>query len=238
MYNDEWTEPPANEAAMWETFEDILDAIASDLSLPLETRVDALEDRYHRLPDGSVRRDALGTIRYRKVSEQSDGREHFLEMARNLLPRIAKELSARRLTPHFVHGWGQLLFCHGYVASHVLDDGDHVEQQRRRHAGSKTVRDEAGVLNAYIATLVLWFMDERGERRKKAEHSASLVIKALLRDDVTLGAEDREWFKAMLSDDGVSGAARQKSTSVVKLREMAVFKIEDMVELHPHLPRG
>jgi hypothetical protein len=239
MYNDDWTRPPGDEAEMWATFADMLDAIAYDISLTVETPEDALADELHLQEDGSFNGNTLSVIRYRGISEENDQREHFLGMAKDLLPLVQRDIQERLLSPQFVQRWGQLLFCHGYAVSFILDDGDHVAAERARYNGARSVQLDAAATNAALAQLVVWFMDNRQQPRKRAERSAAQTITAFLQAKSSeLSDEDRAWFEGMIRKGSITGRARQKRSSDAELREMAADEAMDTTYLHPFFPKG
>lgn len=239
MYNEDWTKPPSDEAEMWATFADVIDAIAYDLSLTVETAEDALTDELHVQEDGSVNRNTLSVVRYRGISEENDQREHFLGMAKDLLRLVRADIQRRSLSPQFVQRWGQLLFCHGFAVAFIMDDGDHVAAERARFNGARTVQLDAAATNAALAQLVVWFMDNRQQPRKVAETSASRTVQAFLQAKAgQLSDEDRKWFEGMVRKGGITGLAQQKRSTEAELRKMAADEAMDTAFLHPFFPRS
>jgi len=64
--------------------------------LPLETKEDALSNKFHRDFRGKAQRDGLRAIRYREIGEELDQREYFLNLGRELLPEVHFMLDQKR----------------------------------------------------------------------------------------------------------------------------------------------
>jgi hypothetical protein len=244
MYNDEWTEPPADEAAMWQKFEDILYAVDTDLSLPLETATDALADRMHIQNDGSVNRNALGVIRYRGISEENDQREYFLIMGRYLLPAVRQDVADRRLTPQFVQRWGQLLFCHGFIVSHIMDDGDHIAAQRTRNAGNKSRADRAAGKRTFIARLLLHYLNEGANRKGADDFAAAAILDYLNRTNGLITEDERAWWAEMLDRRTLSSRNPRLASSLTQkhlydheLKAHAAAAIADLPSVEVLFPK-
>ena len=154
MYNDEVTRAPKDEDELWELLREQFEFVRDVLqNLPAETREEALENA----ADTKRSRTNLTVVRYRGTSEELDNRDYYLEMGRTLLPYIKGAIKRRKLTPRFVQQWGKVMFCHGYVASYVLDDSDDLAHAR---AGFKTgkLRSKASQ-RKWIAHLMISLVD-------------------------------------------------------------------------------
>jgi hypothetical protein len=63
--------------------------------------------------------------------EDLDSRDYFLELGRRVLPEVALQIKERKLTPQFAKDWGVVMICHGFIASHILEDSDNLRDARR-----------------------------------------------------------------------------------------------------------
>jgi hypothetical protein len=77
---------------------------------PVETREEALAGT---LRDGKFKETSLSFIRDRGVRDDLDSRDYFLELGRQLMPDVERQIKARKLTPKFAKDWGVVMMCHG-----------------------------------------------------------------------------------------------------------------------------
>jgi hypothetical protein len=220
MYDDAVLRIPRDEPELWEILREQFFHVAEDFARPIETKEDALGNRFHRDHEGKTLRDGLMVIRYRHVGNELDNREHFLAMGRELVPYIAEALSREKLSPEFIQQWGKLMFCHGYITSHVLDDSDDSVTERNRRRGTQASKQTAG--HAFLARLILKFMDERQEPRKRAEALAARAIYDFLKRDQAAEELDLEWLKRLApKEDRIVSTLSQKKASDEKIRALA-----------------
>lgn len=121
MYADEFTRLPVDTNDLWTVlqrqFEFVEDAL---LHTGVETENEALIDT-----DASrAKRIPFVAIRYRGTSAENDQRDYFLSMGRELCAPVREPLEKRELSPALVQQWGMVMFCHGYIATHIFDDTD------------------------------------------------------------------------------------------------------------------
>jgi hypothetical protein len=70
---------------------------------------------------GKFKDASLSFIRYRGVREDLDSRGYFLELGRRILPEVAPQIKARKLTPKFAKDWGVVMMCHGACFQPTLE---------------------------------------------------------------------------------------------------------------------
>ena len=81
------------------------------------------------------------------------------------------------MTPEFVQQWGKLMFCHGFIASYVLDDSDPLVLKRAGHkTGKKRSKDAQ---RKWLAHILLPLM-EAGMTRDQAEEWAAAAVTQIL----------------------------------------------------------
>lgn len=233
MYNEDVMRIPTDEPDMWGLLWQQFEYVRHVLwELPVESKKDALENTHHRSAEKKIVRSGIKVIRYRDTGGGLDQRDHFLTMGRELLPYIHQALDERQFTPEFAQQWGKIMFCHGYIASYVFDDTDDLLPERNRKVSAElTDRTSQRV---FLARLILWFMDERKESRKKAEASAAKAISAFLSSRIieTLPRNfDVAWFQTLLSEKDptiIPLRMSQKKIGEEALRELATTVIHDL----------
>lgn len=233
MYSEDLTRIPTDEPDMWNLFRQQYEFVHHVLAeLPVETKEDALDNAYHLEAGGKFLRSGMTVIRYRDTSNDLDQRDYFLEMGRELLPYIQRALNERKLTPEFVQQWGKVMFCHGYIASYVFDDTDDLLPERnRKRSADMTDRTPQRI---FLARLILWFMDEKKERRKQAEASTAKAISSFLSAQNAQGLPqkyDVAWFQTLLSERDptiIPTTMSQRKIGEEGLRELAATLVEDL----------
>jgi hypothetical protein len=119
---------PQSEEEFWAIIDDTFVQVEGTLTAyPVETREEALRGT---LRDGNFKDASLSFIRDRGVRDDLDGRDYFLELGRRFLPEVERQIKARQLTPKFAKDWGVIMMCHGFIASHILDDSDGFSHNR------------------------------------------------------------------------------------------------------------
>jgi hypothetical protein len=131
-FYDDLARDPKSEEEFWTIIEEAfvqVKAVFTDYLV--ETREGALAGT---LRGGNFRDTAVSFIRYRGVDKDIDSRDYFLELRREFLPKVERQIKRRKLTPKFAKDWGVVMMCHGFVSAHILDDSDglfHARANRR-----------------------------------------------------------------------------------------------------------
>lgn len=237
MYNDEIMRIPKDEAEMWQLLENQFEFVCDILTnTPVEFKDDALENKFHLKKSGGVSRSSMSVIRYKNIGEELDQRGYFLAMGRELIPLVKAGLLARKITPEFVQQWGKVMFCHGYIASHIFDDSDDLIAHRNRIKGALV--SQRTTQHIFIARLVLWFMDEGKQPRQRAEANAAKSVWNFINmnDEEYLSPDyDIKWFKALVRDrnerDEIIATMSQKYCSEANLRKIASTKMDGLPDI-------
>jgi|ThiBio_1000_plan_1041568.scaffolds.fasta_scaffold00984_5 hypothetical protein len=196
MYDDIVTRIPADEDEMWDVLWDQFEHVHYVLwQLPVETREDALGDKYHQGSGGKARRDGMHVIRYRNESGELGQRDHFLKMGRELLPYVHQTLDERKLTPEFVQQWGKIMFCHGYIASYVFDDTDDLSNVRSGGGGRKD--GQKRWMAHILQTLFQHGHDDEDARAIAGRYIQRLVVKKAYPRGF-----GEKWFRKMVDSEG------------------------------------
>jgi hypothetical protein len=173
-------------------------------------------------------------IRYRGVDKDVDSRDHFLELGRKFLPKVTRQVKARRLTPKFARNWGVVMTCHGFISAHILDDSDGLSHLR---AGRKSAeRRNKDAQRKYVARLLLHWID-RGYKRKGAEWQVQRHIEEILERSVFPDGFEKDWFASILRDQGgLAATYDQKHLPLRRLKEFAEQPGHDLPppEYFPH----
>jgi hypothetical protein len=236
MYNEDVTRVPKNEPDMWELLWQQFEYVRHVLwELPVESKEDALGNMHHKDTGEKVYRSSMAVVRYRDTGNELDQRDHFLAMGRELLPYVHQTLDERKLTPEFVQQWGKIMFCHGYIASYVLDDTDDLLPERNRKRSADLA--DRTPQRVFLARLILWFMTEKNERRKQADVSAATAISSFLTSGNfgSLPEEYHEaWFQTLLSEKDptrIPSTMSRRKIGEADLRELGAMSIEGLPEI-------
>lgn len=227
MYNDEVNRLPSSEAEMWDVLGEQFEFARMVLAeTPVETREEALSG-------SSWKRSVPGfAIRYRGVSEENDLREHYLEMGQGLLDPVAEAISARQMTPEFMQQWGQLMFCHGYLASYALDDSDDLAHQR---AGYRTAEKRSkDSQRHWLARLIVPLVD-RGMSREQAEERVGEIVADILRRKVFSEGFAADWYAPMLTGGYLASTYDSKHFSLKRMRALVAEPAGDIPPI-PEIP--
>jgi hypothetical protein len=196
MYDDDSLRIPSDEDEMWHVLWEQFEHVHYFLwQIPVETKEDALSNKYHQELDGKARRGGMHVIRYRNVSGEVGQRDHFLTMGRDLLPYVHQTLDERKLTPEFVQQWGKIMFCHGYIASYVFDDTDDLSNVRKGSGGRK---DSQKRWVAHILRMLL----HNGHDDEEARTIAGRYIQKLIAKKVYPRGFKEKWFRNMTDSSG------------------------------------
>lgn len=233
MYDEDVLHVPADENEMWELLRRQFEHAAQDLlNHPLETRASALENRFYREVDGRFQRDGLSVIRYRSISEEMDQRGHFIRMAHSLLPYVGQALDDQRLTPEFVQQWGKLMFCHGYVVSHIFDDSDDLALAR---AGLRRGKQRSkNAQRKWIANIMIPLIDS-GMKREDAENQIVKHVEAALADEKLRGGFAEEWFRPIVTRGYLAATYDAKHFAIKEMRKLTTGSTTDIPPL-PKIP--
>lgn len=197
MYDDIVTRIPADEDEMWDVLWEQFEHVRHVLwQLPVETREEALRNKYHLEPDGRAQRDGMHVIRYRNESGELGQRDYFLKMGRELLPYVHQALDERKLTPEFVQQWGKIMFCHGYIASYVFDDTDDLSNVRKGGGGRKDGQ------RRWIAHILLTLL-QHGYDDGDARSIAGLYVRDIVGRRAYPRGFGEKWFRNMTDPDGL-----------------------------------
>ncbi|MEL3890447.1 hypothetical protein V6B08_09230 [Ferrovibrio sp. MS7] len=241
MYNDDILRIPANEDEMWKVLREQYVFVRHLLyELPVETKEQALDVDLQSTPTAELARISMGSVRYRNVSEENDQRDYYLEIGRGLLPYIERALDERKLTPEFVQQWGKVMFCHGYIASHVFDDSDDLETYRNRAKGARA--SDRTPQRVFLARLLLWFMNEQKQTRQQAEASAAKAIWKFIdakNSRQVLPNYDLDWFRTLVREgeyrDRIVTTMAQKNLNKAELNALAVVEFEGVPSIEVFL---
>ncbi|WP_157014356.1 hypothetical protein [Mesorhizobium xinjiangense] len=174
----------------------------------------------------------MAVIRYRDTGGELDQRDHYLEMGRELLPYIHQELDEKKLTPEYVQQWGKIMFCHGYVASYVLDDTDDLSHKR---AGQKTGKLRSkDPQRKWIANIMIPLIDA-GLTRDQAELRVVEHIEAALQSTELQGGFPEDWFKSIITHGDLAATYDFKHFSAKAMRQFVREPIDDIPPI-PEIP--
>jgi len=204
MYNDDVLREPESEDHFWEMVEANFEFARHVLEdYPLETREDAI---YGVDENGNPRLGAMEVIAYRNTSEAYDQRQYCYELGHAVLPIVRRMIDARELSPAFMHEWGKLQFCHGYLASLVFDDSDGMAQNRgaAKRAAEMSVDDKRAWVARILAREIA-----AGKMRPIAEQAVECLAKQF-RDAGGYGSDyPPEWFAGLLKDGALKWTYRK-----------------------------
>ena len=222
-FDDVLARDPKSEEEFWALIEETFEQVEGALTAyPAETREEALDGTLRR---GNFKDASLSFIRYRGVREDLDSRDYFLELGREFLPKVERQIKARKLTPKFAKDWGVVMMCHGFISAHILDDSDGLSHVR---AGKKT----AGIRNKdaqrkWVAHQLLRRIDS-GCTRQQAEGRVEAQIDAIIRGGKPPAGFDKKWFVSMLKAGALARTYGENHLPVWKLRELAQQPTDDI----------
>ena len=216
---DDLARDPKSEKEFWTIIEETFVNVKGVLTdYPAETRDEALAGT---LRGGKSKDASLSFIRYRGVREDLDSRDYFLELGRRFLPEVEQQIKTRKLTPKFAKDWGVVMMCHGFIASHILDDSDGLFQTRAGQSGNRDAQRK------YVAHLLLHWIGQ-GLKRKEAEGRVEKHVQEILKRGVFDGF-DESWFESILRERGALAATYdQKHLPNWKLPELKAQPTRDI----------
>jgi hypothetical protein len=215
-FEEDWARDPKNDSDFWNIVEETFSMVEYVLhEHRVETREEALAGTL-RLEGGATFRDPTADIiRYRGVDKDVDSRDYFLELGRRFLPKVERQIKARKLTPKFAKDWGVAMMCHGFISAHILDDSDGLSHQR---AGLK--KPNKNGQRKWIAHQLLRHF-KAGCKRKQAEGRVEKLILGILERGEFPTGFDRSWFQSMLKDGALVHTYDQKHMPDQDLQEFA-----------------
>lgn len=232
MYNDDVLRIPADEADLWKILQEHFDLARYVLEMPLETKEQAFDVDFQSTSDAQRARGSMGLIRYRNVSEENDQREYYLNIGLELIPFIKEALKIQRLTPELVQQWGKLMFCHGYIATHVFDDGDDLAQTR---GGLKRGRQRSkDAQRKWIAHIIIPLIDG-GMKRAQAESEVVRHVIAARDDEALRGGFARDWYEPIITHGDLAATYDVKHFSVKAMRKLTAEPADDIPPI-PKIP--
>ena len=232
MYNEDTTRLPNSEKDFWKLLRDqydyaemvLLDSLVQDEDEALDL-VDTEESRAKK------RLKAIGAvIPFRGTSYSLDNRDHFLDMGRDLLPYIRRALDEQTITPEFVQQWGKLMFCHGFIASYVLDDSDPLILKRAGHTTGK--KRSKNAQRKWLAHIILPLM-KAGFTRDQAEEWAAEHVTQILEDQAFPEGFGSDWFKPIVTHGELAATYDAKHFATKSMREL----IEEPTDDIPPIPK-
>jgi hypothetical protein len=131
----------------------------------------------------------VSIIRYRGVDETIESRDYFFELGQRFLTGVEQQIKARELTAKFAKDWGVVMMCHGFIASHILDDSDGLDRVRAGQSGNRDAQRK------WLAHLIIREMDS-GKNRADAEVAVAEKIKAVLRSRSFPSDFGQAWFSS------------------------------------------
>jgi hypothetical protein len=144
--------------------------------------------------DSRAKRVPFLAIRYRGTSGDNDQRDYFLSMGRDLCDSVREAIKRRELTPAFVQEWGMVMFCHGYIATHIFDDTDPMVSKRSGRIRGQQVSRHAQ--RKWLSHIILG-LQEKGFTRARAEQRAAEIIQEIIARGEFPEGFDRAWFEVM-----------------------------------------
>jgi hypothetical protein len=216
-FHDHLARDPKSEEEFWTIIEETFGYVEAVLTdYPAETRDEALSGA---MRGGNFKDSSLSFIRHRGVREDLDSRDYFLELGHRVLPEVAHQIEARKLTPKFAKDWGVVMMCHGFISAHILDDSDGLSHAR---AGLRSVEVRStDAQKKWVARQILGLM-KAGFTRSQADAILGTRIGDLIKSRKFPPGFDEKWFSAMLDENGaLRDAYCQKRLTKAQLLELA-----------------
>jgi hypothetical protein len=221
MYSEDQTDPPRDEAHFWQMMEDNFAEAKYILSLPLQTREEALsgdEDEVHQ-PASCL------FIPYRASSDGNDQREYFYDLGNAQIPRLEKLFRERQLNLEFVQAWGVLMCAFGHTLNFVMDGSKLLESERAAAASARkrSLIDQ----RRWLAHVMLPDAKGWGKRPASEKHAVDLIRRIIAHGGV--GGFPADWFAAMLSDDPTKTGKLAELKSSFQQNKFSVKEMEEAV---------
>jgi hypothetical protein len=165
IYYAAWDGLPNSNDQFWQRLEESFAYIEWDILSKVESREEALE----RDEIDKQREHFGGVIRYRDTDDR-DNLLYFREKGIDLLAEVRFLLDQRRSTRELLIRWGELMFCHGWMANAVFSGGDDLGYKRAALQGAKAKsRDQQ---KRWVAHLLAAELDQ-GKARKLADREVA-----------------------------------------------------------------
>jgi len=230
MYNDNVLRIPADEADLWKVLQEHFVLVRDALEMPVETKEQAFDVDYQSTEQAKLARISGGLIRYRDVSEENNQRDYYLEMGLSLIPYMKDALAERKLTPEFVQQWGKIMFCFGYIASHIFDDSDDLALMRAGLTRGKQRSRDAQ--RKWIAQIMIPLIDG-GMKRDRAEGVIIQHVQAALDNEALRGDFPRDWFEPIITHGDLAATYDVKHFSIKAMRKLMAEPADDI----PPIPK-
>lgn len=234
MYSDKTTRIPADEDDLWTILREQFELARMAL---LDSAVESEDEALGLIDNEETRqkqrlKGLSAVVPYRGTSYEMDNRDHFLEMGCALLPYVEKALKTRKLTPEFVQQWSKLMFCHGFIASYLLDDSDPLVNKRAGHKTGKLRSKDAQ--RKWIAHIMVPLI-ENGMKREQAEHMVVKHVEAALQLEELRGGFPVEWFMPIVSRGELVATYDFKHFSIKAMRKLMELPTDDIPPI-PQIP--
>lgn len=232
MYNDHVLRIPVDEEDLWKVLREHFVLVRDALEMPVETKEQAFDVEFQSTPQAKLARISGGLIRYRDVSEENNQRDYYLEMGLGLIPYIKKALDAQKLTPEFVQQWGKVMFCYGFVVSHIFDDSDDLAQMRGGLKRGKQRSKDAQ--RKWIAHIMIPLING-GMTRSQAESEIVKHVEAALQNENLRGGFSRDWFEPIITRGDLATTYDAKHFAVKAMSKFMEGPTDDIPPI-PNIP--
>lgn len=222
MYHEDQTDPPRDEAHFWKIMEGNFAEAKYILSLPLQTREEALSGE-----EGDVHVPASCLfIPYRASSDGNNQREYFYDLGNAQIPRLEELFRERQSNLEFVQAWGVLMCAFGHTLNFIMDGSKLLESER---AAAASIRKRSLVdQRRWLAHIMLPHAKERA-MRGRAEEFAVQQIKRLI-EQKGIGGFPPEWFASLLADKADKRGKKSHLKTSFQQRKMSVKEMKKLVQ--------
>ncbi|KPF62760.1 hypothetical protein IP69_20100 [Bosea sp. AAP35] len=222
MYSEDQTDPPRDEAHFWQMMKDNFEEAKFILSLPLQTREEALSGDEHEVHEPA----SCLFIPYRASSEGNDQREYFYDLGNAQIPRLERLFRERQLNLDFVQAWGVLMCALGHTLNFVMDGSKLLETERAAAASARkrSLIDQ----RRWLAHILLPHADGHA-KRDRAEEFAVEQIERLI-EQKGVGGFPPEWFAALLADKRNKAGKKSHLKTSFQQRKFSVKEMKKLVQ--------
>jgi hypothetical protein len=227
MYDEELTRIPKDAGDLWAVLTDQFElALMVFRDAAIEEKEDAFDDERRR--QNLTLREVGALIPFRGTSEEWDNRNYFIEMGQSLIPEIECAIEARDFSPQFVQRWGMFMFCHGFIASYVLDDSDPLANKRGGVKRGKQRSKEQQ--RKWLAHVLLKFMSNGATRGEAEQKAVELVRERIFRAELRGGFHEK-WFSSILTFNELAATYDEKHFSRKSMKELILLPTNDIPPL-------
>ena len=229
VYRHLYLPRPTTESQFWSRIEEMFEVARIDFAtLRFETRDEAMGQKFRSSKTtDDFRLDSINLMRYRQTDDR-ENLEYFWELGKSLLKPVSGHIQKRQLSMDFVHDWGVLMFCHGFVAPSAFALGEDLGSQRAGKAGGEYVSNRSYRKRKWVSHL-LYRQLKNGRARKQADGDVAAAIN-LLRRRVPLpaGFEDK-WFDGILTQRGqLRPTYTQKGFPITDIENLCEEPVDDI----------